>query len=83
MHEVVEDPPIFQIIRQEGLLPGLRRTVVRVVDKRFPALIALAQQQVEQMESEEILNDVLMKIIMAQSQEEAQEILLHWQENIQ
>jgi hypothetical protein len=57
--------------------------VVRVVDKRFPALIALAQQQVEQMGSEEILNDVLMKIIMAQSQEEAQEILLHWQENIQ
>ena len=57
--------------------------MVRVVDKRFHDLTALAQQQVEQMGSEEILNDVLMKIIMAQNQEEAQEILLHWQENIQ
>lgn len=71
------------LLLQRAQSPELDWLIRRFQDMHVHDLTELAQQQVEQMGSEEILNDVLMKIIMAQSQEEAKEALLHWQENIQ
>ncbi len=59
-----------------GELKALRPTLVRVVKVRFPELAALAQQQAERFTMPELLNDVIDKLLTAQTAERAQQILM-------
>lgn len=80
MHEMI-DTPIFQILREEGLLLGARRAVIYMVERRFPDLSVLVKEQTEQMNSEEELNALLLRISLATSKEEAQAVLMDWKKN--
>ncbi len=51
--------------REEGLQEGLQKALLRVVEVRFPALVALAQKTVPQVEKPETLDMLLRGVVAA------------------
>jgi hypothetical protein len=92
MHDFLKDTWVFQEVIKEGLEQGLQqglqqgkkegreeeseRLLTRFVELRFPALLALAKQTVEQKKSVEQLQIMLDKLYQANTVEEAQAALL-------
>jgi predicted transposase YdaD len=92
MHDFLKDTWVFQEVIKEGLEQGLQqglqqgkkegreeeseRLLTRFVELRFPALLALAKQTVEQKKSVEQLQLMLDKLYQANTVEEAQAALL-------
>src|SRR5579859_488440 len=56
-----------------------RKTVLALIQGRFPALIPLAKEQVRQIKQMTTLQEQMLKIGMAANQEEAEHALLNWQ----
>jgi len=93
MHDILRETPIYQEIlkegREEGIeqgieqgeLRGLNQAVVEVVVKRFPKLVRLARKQVVLAEDTAILLDLIGKLSIAQSVEEAKQYLLAIEED--
>jgi len=82
MHDMLRETPIYQEIlkegRKEGLeegLEALRQAVVDVIAQRFPKLTRLAKKQVVIVEDPELLRQVLVKVSVVQSAEEAKQEL--------
>jgi predicted transposase/invertase (TIGR01784 family) len=92
MHDILRETPIYQEIlkegREEGLEEGLEQglqrgqlealsqAVIDVVVERFPKLVRLAKKQVAAVEDPDLLRHVLVKVSIAQSLEEARQLLL-------
>ena len=75
MHDMLRETPIYQEILKEGReegLEALRRAIVDVIAQRFPKLARLAKKQVVIVEDPELLRQVLVKVSVVQSAEEAQ-----------
>ena len=75
MHDILRETPIYQEILKEGRKEGLealRRAIVDVITQRFPKLARLAKKQVVIVEDPELLRQVLVKVSVVQSAEEAQ-----------
>ena len=75
MHDMLRETPIYQEILKEGReegLEALRRAIVDVIAQRFPKLARLAKKQVVIVEDPELLRQVLVKVSLVQSAEEAQ-----------
>src|SRR6266852_829278 len=75
MHDMLRETPIYQEILKEGReegLEALRRAIVDVITQRFPKLARLAKKQVVIVEDPELLRQVLVKVSVVQSAEEAQ-----------
>jgi len=87
-HDAIKDTWVFQGIRQEGLEEGVQqglqqgaqqtkqKDILRYVELRFPTLLALAKQAVEQRQSLEQLQPLLDKLYLINTSEEAQAVLL-------
>jgi len=56
-----------------------RKTLMALIQGRFPALIPLAKEQVRQIKHLTTLQEQMLKIGMAANQEEAEHALLNWQ----
>ena len=63
--------------RQEGLTL-LRGVLLTAVKARFPTLVTQARTQASRMKTPELLKDVIEKIMLATTQEEAEQALLNW-----
>ncbi|MDQ2886405.1 MAG: hypothetical protein M3Y39_09985 [Chloroflexota bacterium] len=61
---------------EQGALNALRPTLVRVVERRFPELTALVQQQAEHFTTPELLSDVIDKLITVKTVDKARQILM-------
>ena len=72
--------------REEGLEEGLEKELARLRDfllktveiRRMPELLSLAQQQAALIDNPDILNDLTLKIIAAETSKEAERALLNW-----
>lgn len=75
MKDLFQESQVYQLIVQEGSLQQLRQILVHYVQKRFPVLAPLAQEQVALIEDMEILQNMLDAIYDAQAVEEVRRIL--------
>jgi len=79
-HDILKDTWVFKEIRKEGLEEGVQQAkkqdLLRFVELRFPTLLALAKQTVEQKESVEQLQMMLDKLYQMNTSEQAQAALL-------
>ncbi len=87
MHDILRDTPIYQEILREGLAEGIeqgrfegkldafRHVLLIWTEKRFPSLIALAQERVERIQDAQVLDDMIAEMSVAQTIEEAASIL--------
>jgi hypothetical protein len=78
-----EFPQRFQMAFMQGLhqahkeiLQELRQTLVKIVRLRFPNVVRLAKKQTADIDDSAILRDVIVKMSIAQSAEEAVMYLL-------
>jgi hypothetical protein len=69
--DILEDSWVVQEERLEGELRGLHRAIVKVVQARFPEIVDLTKKQIEGVEDPESLQDLLVKISLAQNVEDA------------
>jgi flagellar biosynthesis/type III secretory pathway protein FliH len=66
---------------EQGMEQGLisqRQTVLKLTAARFPALAALAQEQVDQIKDLTLLQDLTVSVGLAATEEEAHQVLLNW-----
>lgn len=56
---------------QEGWLNGLRKSVLIVVEKRFPSLIELARDRVSKVSNTDVLHYAFKVLLMAPEEETA------------
>lgn len=83
MFDLLRESPAFQEIRKEGRQEGLealRQTLVEVVTARFPKIARLARGQAAITDNPEMLKDLIVKMSIVQSVEEAQHYLIDWPE---
>jgi predicted transposase YdaD len=79
MHEMLRETPIYQEILREGRQEGLealRRAVLDIIAQRFPELERLAKKQVVIVVDSELLRQVIVKVSVAHTAEEAKQQLL-------
>jgi hypothetical protein len=83
-----ELPQRFQMAFMQGIhqahkeiLHELRQTLVKIVRLRFPNVVRLAKKQTADIEDSAILRDVIVKMSIAQSAEEAVMYLLEVEED--
>ncbi len=67
----------IQMGRDEGFLQGLRPALMHIIERLFPELTALAQQQLMLITNPAILQEVSDRLLTAQTTEEARQILLN------
>lgn len=79
MHDLMRESPIFQLIlkegRDEGQLALSRQLLLKFVQKRFPELLPLAQQEAARIEQSGMLEDLILQVGLAQSADEAERYL--------
>lgn len=79
--DILRESPIYQEIVEQGLEKGRiqeqREMLIRLVQMRFPELLALAKQQADGITNPEVLPPVNFKLIEIQTIEEARQLLLN------
>jgi predicted transposase YdaD len=79
--DILRESPIYQEIVEQGLEKGRiqeqREMLIRLVQMRFPELLALAKQQGDGITNPEVLPPVNFKLIEIQTIEEARQLLLN------
>ncbi len=75
MESILEDSWVYQRVIAKGGQQQLRQMLVRRVQKRFPTLVPLAEEQAALLQDVEILNTVIDAINDAETLEEARGIL--------
>ena len=86
MQDILRETPYYQEILKEGrqeALEALRRTLVRIVQARFPnpKMIRQAKGQAAIIEDPTVLENLILKVSLAQTAEEAENHLLNWPSN--
>jgi predicted transposase YdaD len=84
MHDILRESPYYQEIlqegrqegREEGKLEGQRELLLALVQARFPTMARLTKKLVTVIDDSASLQDVTIKISMAQTDEEVQHYLL-------
>ncbi|HEY6540648.1 MAG TPA: hypothetical protein VIZ18_06910 [Ktedonobacteraceae bacterium] len=84
MHDILRESPYYQEIlqegrqegREEGKLEGQREMLLAIVQARFPTMARLTKKLVTVIDDPASLQDVTVKISMAQTTEEVQQYLL-------
>lgn len=59
----------------KGLLWGLQRSILQIVKQRFPALVATAEQEVQQVQQPEALDQLIKELVTAPDEATAQHVL--------
>ena len=80
MHDVLRESPYYQEIlqegREEGKLEGQRELLLALVQARFPTMARLTKKLVAVIDDPASLQDLAVKVSMAQTAEEVQQYLL-------
>jgi len=78
-NHLFRDSWVYQELIQEGVEKGLqaqRLTLLEIVQYRFPALTALAQQTVDAMSDIDALRRLIVRVSVAQTEDKARQALL-------
>jgi predicted transposase YdaD len=83
--DILRDSPIYQEIVEQGLEKGREQgriqeqqeMLMRLVQLRFPELLALAKQQANGITNPDVLPSVNFKLLDVQTVEEARQLLLN------
>jgi hypothetical protein len=79
-HDILESSWSYQEMIQKGIdqgeLKAVRSFLVRIVEKHFPELLPLAQQQVAQLNNLVVLNTAVDKLLGVQTTEQARQVLV-------
>lgn len=80
MHDVLRESPYYQEIlqegREEGKIEGQRELLLAIVQARFPEMARLTKKLIAAIDDPASLQDVTVKISMAQTDKEVQQYLL-------
>jgi ribosomal protein S4 len=92
MEETLGDIPLFQGIKdkafnegekvgeqrgeQRGEVNASRRAIIGIVEQGFPALLAVAKQQIELIEDPHRLQSIVVHLALASTEEQARQALL-------
>src|SRR6266516_1250296 len=76
MQNILRETWAYQEILQEGELEGLRRALLKIVQKHFPEMIDVTQKQIEGITNPASLEDLLVNISSAQNLQEALQALV-------
>jgi predicted transposase YdaD len=82
--DILRESPIYQELveqglergREEGRIQEQREMLIRLVQLRFPELLALAKQQADGITNPEVLPPINFKLLETQTIEEAKQLLL-------
>jgi len=82
MQDILRETPIYQEILEQGRLEALRELLLKVVQVHFPdpKITRLAKGQSTIIEDPELLQNLILKVSMAETSQEAQLYLLDWSE---
>ena len=82
--DILRESWVYQELVEQGVekerqqeLQRQRQTIVGFVQRRFPEISALAEQQTAKITDPEMLQTVILKLLDAQMLEEARQILLN------
>ena len=84
MNNILRESPFYQEILQEGREEGLemlRQAFLKIVEARFPKLLRLAKGQAAITDDPEELENLLVKVSIAQDAKEAKGFLLDLDED--
>ena len=73
--DILEDSWVVQEERQEGKREGLYQAVIAVVQARFPEIVDLTKKQIDGVVDPQSLQDLLVKISLAQNIQDAVQAL--------
>jgi predicted transposase YdaD len=84
LNDFLRDSPAYQEVLAEGSEKGLkegellaqRRTLLDIVQERFPEIVPLAKKQAESIEDPEMLRHLTVKMSIVQTSKEAEQYLL-------
>jgi hypothetical protein len=76
MQNILRETWAYQEILLEGELEGLRRALLKIVQKHFPEMIDVTQKQIEGITNPASLEDLLVNISSAQNLQEALQALV-------
>lgn len=81
--DIIRDSEIYQIIIQEGVEKGhqqelqdLRQILLGFIQARFQELVPIATKQTASITDTEALKHLTLKVVLAQTLEEAHQLLL-------
>ena len=85
--DFLRDSPVYQEVLEEGLEKGIekgrqeglrtqRRTLLEIIQERFPELAFLAKKQAEAINDPEVLSHLTVKISIVSTAREAEQYLL-------
>ena len=85
--DFLQDSPVYQEVLEEGLEKGIekgrqeglrtqRRTLLEIIQERFPELAFLAKKQAEAINDPEVLSRLTVKISIVSTAREAEQYLL-------
>jgi len=85
--DFLRDSPVYQEVLEEGLEKGIekgrqeglrtqRRTLLEIIQERFPELAFLAKKQAEAINDPEVLSRLTVKISIVSTAREAEQYLL-------
>ena len=85
LEDILRDTPVYQEVLaegeekgiKEGDLRGQRRTLLDVVQERFPAIARLAKQQADAIHDPEVLRRLIVKLSVVKTSQEAEQYLLN------
>jgi type II secretory pathway component PulM len=82
--DILSESWVYQELVEQGVEKGReqelqrqRQTIIGFVQRRFPEITALAEQQTAKITDPEMLQTVILKLLDAQTIEEARQILLN------
>lgn len=83
LNDILRETPIYQSIKRTGLeeereqrVTSLRPKILLLQHTRFPKLSQLANKRVAQITRPDVLEDLMLKLALAQDSDEAQEALM-------
>ena len=76
LYDILEDSPAFKEIKNKGQLEALQQTLVNITQARFPQMGRLTKRLAGIIDDTEVLQDLIVKMSLTQTKEEAKQLLL-------
>jgi len=76
LYDVLQESRAYQRIKQEGELQALHRTLLTVIQARFPGIVQLATKRTAEIHDPATLETLILNLSLAQTLEEARQYML-------
>ena len=76
LYDVLQESKAYQRIKQEGELQALHQMLLTIVETYFPTIVGLVTEQTSGIQNPMVLQNLIVKIVRAQTLEEARQYML-------